>query len=81
MLERLKKIMVCLIGTSIGIYLGNILFCLFHYSKNIILYKSYSAPWYTKIVLITAIMGIILIIEIGIYGFICYKLSVDKKKG
>ena len=75
MLKKMKHIMYIVIGATVGVYLGNVLFVWFDYRNNPGLYAMYSAPWYTKIIADSVICGVILLIAIAIQCFITYKMN------
>ena len=75
MLKKIKHGMHIVIGSTLGSYLGNVLFVWFDYKNNPRLYEMYSSPWYAKIITASVIYGAILLIEIAIQCFVCYKIK------
>jgi hypothetical protein len=80
MLKRVKSIMFIIIGTTFGVWLGNVLFTWHDYRKNPGLYEMQSAPWYTQIIFDSFVCGIALLAEIAIQCYICHKIKADEKR-
>ena len=78
MLKKIKHIMNIVISSTFGVYLGKVLFVWFDYKNNPGLYKLYSAPWYTEIIVASVAYGIILFAAIAIQCFVIYKIKQSK---
>ena len=78
MLRKMKHIMFIAIGSTMGVYIGNVLFVWFDYRNNPGLYEMSSAPWYARIISISIICGIILLVEIAVQCFVLYKINKSK---
>jgi hypothetical protein len=77
-LLKLKRVMEIVIGSSVGVYLGRIIWIWIDYRSNPDLYALYSAPWYTQIIISSVISGSIVLIELIGYLFIRYKIKKIK---
>lgn len=64
MLKKVKDLLNIIIGTTIGVYIGNVLFTVYDYRAHPGLYAMQSAPWYTRIVALGAMCCVLLAIEI-----------------
>jgi len=78
MLKKIKHIMFIVIGSTIGTCIGNALFVWVDYRNNPSLYEMYSSPWYTRIISVSVICGIILLVEIAVQCFVLYKIKKSK---
>jgi len=75
MLKKIQHTMNVIIGVTIGISIGNVLFTWTDYTQNPGLYEVQSAPWYARIITISTICLIALVLEIILQCFVCYKMK------
>jgi hypothetical protein len=75
MLRKIQHIMNVIIGVTIGLGLGNIIFTWVDYTQNPGLYEMQSVPWYTRIIAISIICLIALVMEIIVQCFVCCKIK------
>lgn len=78
-LLKLKRFMEIAIGSTVGVYLGKIIWIWVDYQRNSDIYALYSAPWYTQIIVNSIISGSIILIEMIVYLFIRHQIKKDKK--
>ena len=79
MLKRIKWIMNIAIGTTIGVYIGNVIFTWTDYMRNPGIYEMQSAPWYLRIVVLSVFCGIALAVEIAVLCFVRCKIKKDQR--
>ena len=60
MLKRINRLLTIITGTSVGVFLGHGLSIYWHHRNYPDLYRTYSAPWYTSILLYGVILLIVL---------------------
>ena len=76
MLRRMYHAMYVLLGVTIGLWLGGTLFSWLDYSRNPGLYDiQNSAPWYTRIIVFSAVCGIALLVEIIAQCYIRHRMN------
>lgn len=70
-----KKILNIVTGVSVGALIGRVLWVFVDYKTHPDLYASYSAPWYTAILVALIFWGIVILLEVAALLFVRYKLS------
>ena len=80
MLVKARRMMYIIIGTTIGLYLGEVLYAIFHYIKNPGFYMLQSAPWYTSVQLSSIGYGAALLVELIIMGVIRHRLKKQNRQ-
>ena len=78
---KAKKVLNILLGSSVGIYVGMVLWRVLDYLMNKDRYMSYSAPWYTSIIVISIFWGIVLVIEVVAWLIVRHKLTAGPEIG
>ena len=79
MLEKIKHFLHIVIGVTIGVYLGGLLFIFIDYRNNPAIYALQSAPWYAKILTQSVIFGAVLLIELAALLFVSKKIKQRKE--
>lgn len=75
MLKKIKTFMQILIGSTFGVYLGTVIWEIVDHNRKAQLNIAMSAPWYTRIIVVSVFMGILLLIELIVFLCIRYKLK------
>ena len=78
MLSKMKRLMGILIGSTVGGYLGSILWIWIDYQNNPGLYALYSAPWYTQVIINSIAFGVAILVEAAAYLVIRHMLRKPK---
>ena len=73
MLKRINNILNIVIGTFVGIFIGNAVYVFWDFNTRPGLYAMQSAPWYTSILLYGIFTAVVLIVSIIIKLIICFK--------
>lgn len=73
MLKKLNQILNIVIGSFIGVFIGNGIYRFWDFKAHPDLYATYSAPWYTSILL----YGVVTIIVVTVS--VITKLIIRKK--
>ena len=60
MLKRINQLLTIIMGSACGVFIGYGIYVYWHYRKYPGLYETYSAPWYTGILLYGAILLLVL---------------------
>ena len=76
-----KKILNIVTGVSVGALIGRVLWVFVDYKINPEIYVSYSAPWYTAIIVALVFWGIVILLEVAALLFVRYKLSQGPELG
>lgn len=72
-----KKVLNIVIGVSVGCLIGRVLWFVVDYNAHPDLYASYSAPWYTQIIVAVVFWGIAILLEVIAILFVRHKLSAN----
>lgn len=82
MIKKFNKFLNIIMGSSIGVFLGQFIYNFVNYKDNKLLYELQSAPWYTSSIIYGLVMifviATVLLIKIFISIFTNRKL-IDKK--
>ena len=70
----IKKILNIITGASVGYYIGRVLWIFADYKMHSDVYASYSAPWYTPIIVASIFWGIVILLEIIALLFVRHKI-------
>ena len=73
MLKRINNILNIVIGTFVGIFIGNAVYVFWDFNTHPGLYAMQSAPWYTSILLYGIFTVVVLIVSIIIKLIIRFK--------
>lgn len=79
MLKKLKNFVGIAIGSTFGVYLGNVIWLWLDFCRNPGLYELASAPWYAGLIPISVIAGILLLIETALYFYLRYRIKASEK--
>ncbi len=79
MIQKIKSKMGIVIGSTVGAWLGNVLWRWIDYRQHEGLYQPASAPWYAGLLPFTVMMGGLLLIEIALYLFLRYRVKKSGK--
>lgn len=60
MRNKINNFLNIVMGTTLGVFVGTFLFRYFDYRKYPDLYESYSAPWYTSILVAGSVALVVL---------------------
>ena len=78
MLRKICHAMYVLIGVTIGLWLGGTLFAWLDYRRNPGMYDMQnSAPWYTRIIVLSVACGIALLVEILVQSYVHSRLNKE----
>lgn len=72
-LKRWNRNLNIIIGSFIGIFIGNSLYKYYDYKKHPSLYEIQSAPWYTSIQIDALVIGTVILI------MLIFKILIKKK--
>lgn len=72
-----KKVLNIVIGVSVGCLIGRVLWIVVDYNSHPDLYVSYSAPWYTQIIVALAFWGIAILLEALALLFVRHKMNAN----
>jgi len=78
---KAKKILNIVLGSSVGVYIGMVLWRVLDYLMNKEIYMSYSAPWYTSIIVISVFWGTVIFVELIALLLVKRKLSSGPEIG
>ena len=70
-----KRVLNIVIGVSVGCLIGRVLWIIVDYNANPDLYATYSAPWYTQIIVALLFGGIAILFEVFALLFVRHKLN------
>ncbi len=79
MIQKIKSKMGIVIGSTIGAWLGSVLWRWIDYCRHEGLYRLASAPWYAGLIPLTVMTGILLLIETALYLFLRYRVKKSGK--
>lgn len=72
-----KRVLNIVIGVSAGCLIGRVLWITVDYNAHPDLYASYSAPWYTQIIVALAFGGIAILLEVIALLLVRHKLNAN----
>lgn len=72
-----KRVLNIVIGASVGCLIGRVLWIVVDYNAHPDLYASYSAPWYTQIIVSLVFWGIAILLEVIALLFVRHKLNAN----
>lgn len=72
-----KRFLNIVIGVSVGCLIGRVLWIVFDYNARPDLYATYSAPWYTQIIVALVFWGIAILLEVLALLFVRHKLNAN----
>uniref|UniRef100_UPI00405744AC hypothetical protein n=1 Tax=Agathobacter sp. TaxID=2021311 RepID=UPI00405744AC len=72
-----KRVLNIVIGVSAGWLIGRVLWIVIDYNAHPDLYVSYSAPWYTQIIVALAFWGIVILLEVIALLFVRHRLNAN----
>ena len=73
----IKKILNIITGASVGFYIGRVLWVLADYKMHPDIYLSYSAPWYTAIIVASLFWGVVILLEVIALLFVRHKIKKE----
>lgn len=76
-----KRILNIITGVSVGCCIGRVLWVFVDYKIHPDLYASYSAPWYTPIIVTSIFWGIVILLEVIALLFVRHKASAGPEIG
>ena len=79
MLKRIKIILNIAAGVTVGVYIGCVAFTWIDYCRNPGIYEIQSAPWYSKIVVLSVFCGITLAVVIGTRCLVAHKIKMNQR--
>lgn len=74
-MKKLNNFLNIIIGAFIGVFIGHGLYVLWDYKTHPEIYTSYSAPWYTSILVYGIITVLVVLIAFVIKWFIRKRIS------
>lgn len=80
MLAKMKYGLQIIMGSSLGIYLGCVIYFVMDYVFRQEIYATFSTPWYTQVLVFTAYFTIYFIIVTIIYGLVCHRLNLNHEE-
>lgn len=75
MLTKLNNLLNTIMGASVGVFIGHILFAYFDYHNHLDLYAIQSAPWYTSTIIYGTVTASVLLIAIVLKFIVKKKLK------
>lgn len=70
-----KRLLNIVIGVSAGCLIGRVLWIIVDYNAHPDLYASYSAPWYTQIIVALAFWDVAILLEVIALLFVRHRLN------
>lgn len=82
MLKKCNIILNLIIGSSVGVFLGHLIYSFVEYKKQTVLYELQSAPWYTSSIVYGLVTIVVVLIAITTKLFLSARIKqkmIDKK--
>ena len=82
MLKKCSIILNLIIGSSVGVFLGHLIYSFVEYKKQTVLYELQSAPWYTSSIVYGLVTIVVVLIAITTKLFLSARIKkkmIDKK--
>ena len=82
MLKKCNIILNLIIGSSVGVFLGHLIYSFVEYKKQTVLYELQSAPWYTSSIVYGLVTIVVVLIAITTKIFLSARIKqkmIDKK--
>lgn len=82
MLKKCNIIQNLIIGSSVGVFLGHLIYSFVEYKKQTVLYELQSAPWYTSSIVYGLVTIVVVLIAITTKLFLSARIKkkmIDKK--